>query len=902
MTYQQNIQSSKNYKSVLLTSSNEFISSQLFMEKEVKEGRLVVAIQSQNVVNYLWKPLLISIGIVGFYILTHRIWEELFNAIIVNPILSKVEKNCSSDTVFLLGIASIIIYTCNRREKKYIPSYKLFWATIIFTTLYGYYRCTNSVWSFTSFSLVEELKYFDLIFIVAICYFALIAPFYKTILFPKPESKIDETGFMFDQPIGGKDNEDKLGYEPYATTVAKKLNHTNGDNAFAMGINGKWGSGKTSFLKMVRKHLDKTDVIEIEFNPWNSHTPTAIIEDFFGTMQYELAKHHSGISKQIRSYSKKLLELNNNALTRGIQFSSSTLFGEESLGQLKQDVQKSLEILNKKIVVYIDDLDRLDKNEIIEVLRLIRNTADFKNTIFVVCYDRQYILEALKDLNNLSTRYLEKIIQLEITLPFFEPSKLRNELALRLYRLFHPDYHEIINRTLNESYGYHEGFQNIIDNWSLNFRDITLLVNSLSLNSSNLFKEFHFPDLLKLELIRLKYPNVHELLHKKRTECFKIDYSNVSAKRQYMLAKSDKDIVLNEVLVKSSKDLGITEQDITLIMQVMTKLFSDNRYESEDPHELSIVFPSKFHNYFSFGISEGRLSNYEFISSFEKPLPEFKNQIDDWIKRGLEIELINRLSIIGEFDNKDHFEKLINSIFYLANKKSQFIEDYFAWGKIVGYPAKTLFNSQLYNFENRISNLYNTSTEWIDFIKPFFINAKPPYYFESVLISYFNDQNLSKEHPEYYIFDQEEGAKISGNYFISYLESIDHFDHNIWQLYHLSKKTTWNSISLDNKKSSPPLKQVKTAFVKFIENNDIDGFLLSILSTQPWAQNYRIQSIVLELFDDWNTFSIFINETVFEKSVYITEFRLFLSELKGKSFDDYIPFEFNEIPVEKKDN
>jgi ABC-type lipoprotein export system ATPase subunit len=865
------------------------------MGKE-EERKLAAKAKSQNAFNYLWKPLLISIGIISFYILTHRIWEQLFSVVIVAPILSKVGRNGYSDTIIVLAIISVLLFSSYRLWRKYIPSYKLFWATIVFTVIYSVYRFINPVWTFTSFSLVEWLKYFDLIFIIALSYLVLILPFYIKILSRTPEQEKNTKGFLFDEPIGRKDDEGEFGYEPYAKTVAEKLKHTKGESAFAMGINGKWGSGKTSFLNIVRNHLDKTGIIEIEFNPWNSHTPKAIIEDFFGTMQYELAKHHSGISKQIHSYSKKLVELNSNAITRGIQFSTSTLFGDESLNQLQKEIQESLLILNKKIVVYIDDLDRLDKSEIIEVLRLVRNTASFKNTIFVVCYDREYILKALKDLNDLSERYLEKIFQLEITLPFFKPSKLRVELKNRLCNIFPLEYHEIITRSLINGIGYHDSFRKSIDKWELNFRDITLIVNSLSLNSSNLLNEHHFPDLLKLELIRLKYPKVYELIYRKTDY---LETNNSENKTKYRLKKEGSDYIIKTDLVNRKDEIGLSDIDISRLIEMLTQLFGINRYHSEDPDELSIVFPSKFYNYFTYGISEGKLSNQHFIQTFKLPIDELKKQIDDWVEQKLEQELKERLSIIREFDDKDHFEKLIQAIFYLAKRKTKFSEGNFQ--PEIGFSISDLFHYQIFNVHNKISSLYDDSNEWKSFVKSFFTNADPPFYFESAFLKYFNDY-YHEDNKEYYFLEKKEGIDMAENLFSQYLEIVDQFDKNIWQLYYNNKRVIFDTRIGRYGQNPVASKRIVSKFKEFIKIKDLDGFIIEIINNEPRSNNYCVHNVVLELFDDWCAFSLFINDNDFKHSKCINEFRAFLSKFSSKSFGDYISFEFKEIPVNKRGN
>ena len=83
--------------------------------------------------------------------------------------------------------------------------------------------------------------------------------------------------------------------------------------------------------------------------------------------------------------------------------------------------------------MFIDDIDRLDKHEIIEVVRLIRNTANFHNTFFLVAYDRDYVINALGHLNEHNHhQFLEKIFQMELNLPAYDKSILTKELYNRL--------------------------------------------------------------------------------------------------------------------------------------------------------------------------------------------------------------------------------------------------------------------------------------------------------------------------------------------------------------------------------------------------------------------------------------------------------------------------------------
>ena len=92
------------------------------------------------------------------------------------------------------------------------------------------------------------------------------------------------------------------------------------------------------------------------------------------------------------------------------------------LEELKNRVETALKEAGKRVVVLMDDIDRLDKNEIQTVFRLVKLVADFQNTAYVLAFDAQMVASALQE--RYSSRdpdagqnFLEKIIQVPLDLP-----------------------------------------------------------------------------------------------------------------------------------------------------------------------------------------------------------------------------------------------------------------------------------------------------------------------------------------------------------------------------------------------------------------------------------------------------------------------------------------------------
>ncbi|WP_422653172.1 hypothetical protein IZU89_15130 [Cellulophaga lytica] len=74
---------------------------------------------------------------------------------------------------------------------------------------------------------------------------------------------------------------------------------------------------------------------------------------------------------------------------------NKTLLSESSSYDIYNRINLTLKDLNKRFVVFVDDLDRLSNKEVLQVLKLVRNTANFKNFIFIVALDKDYILNEL---------------------------------------------------------------------------------------------------------------------------------------------------------------------------------------------------------------------------------------------------------------------------------------------------------------------------------------------------------------------------------------------------------------------------------------------------------------------------------------------------------------------------
>lgn len=258
-----------------------------------------------------------------------------------------------------------------------------------------------------------------------------------------------------------EDEKDRLGFTEVANRIASSIIDRASKDGLVIGIDGEWGSGKSSLLHLIERSLGQLPEGKrptvINFRPWLVGDRDALLMALFSDLADKIAHVHLGrgdASQDTMRKAKKVAEAVRkfgNVLTRTGEFleaidsvaptagfwgkivrGSGQLLDKEpaspDLAALKDKITEGLIELDHRFIVTIDDVDRLEPKEVIEVLRLVRSVADFPNIIYLLCYDAERVAEAItsgaKLLNG--SAYLEKIVQLTVMLPKPEPFELRH--------------------------------------------------------------------------------------------------------------------------------------------------------------------------------------------------------------------------------------------------------------------------------------------------------------------------------------------------------------------------------------------------------------------------------------------------------------------------------------------
>ena len=212
----------------------------MIKKENFKKLATTISILSNNYKN----ELILFTFIVSFYILFHYPINSLLTKFLIDSCLKYIyAEKWYNDIIFYIAIIILLYRTYKHWHKQYYVNntYALLFS---FTIIYSINRSIGT-WNFHSTYLIKSISYTDILFILSILSVVLI---YKTQYLKKQSKRIQETdeqfGFITDNPISEKED-DKLQYTNYAYSIASKILHTKAKKSFAIGINGKWGTGKT---------------------------------------------------------------------------------------------------------------------------------------------------------------------------------------------------------------------------------------------------------------------------------------------------------------------------------------------------------------------------------------------------------------------------------------------------------------------------------------------------------------------------------------------------------------------------------------------------------------------------------------------------------------------------------
>jgi hypothetical protein len=668
-----------------------------------------------------------------FYIFFPFFNEKIINHFI--PFFEKCQRTFLNDVIFIIIlILGLLNLSWKLFSKQYYINLTGIYYSIIITILFITHRfiiVDLQGWYFTSFLYFPSIKYVDVIFLLLL-FFTLNFSKRKKIL--KPESKktfLEDSHSTFG-------NSDLLKREGFSVEVAEYILNTKTEYSFAIAISGKWGSGKSIFLTQLEKALS-TNTIIIKFNPWRSKNSNQILEDFFDSLINELKTYNKQLSKEIENYSRAILAADDNSINKIFNQLFKLFFTERSITKQYDDVRSFIKSLKSKIVVIIDDIDRLDEEEILEVLRIVRNTANFPDTFFIVAFDHVYVESALKNSKIPSpNQYLEKVFQLEINLPSYPYNILYSkQIELLNSNRSEEEQKQIsgalyqIANTKKEPIVRHKQV-NLYKDYVQNLRDVVRFSNSFNLYYDLKKNEVDLVDYIALELIKLKYLNVYNSIVEQLVFNQFGEYIELNDKDH-----NDLKLIFNADKFETFMENQIPKKQIELLTTTLSFLF--NRERSSIAFR-AISAPSNSLIYLSNDLFS-RISSKEFNDSVNSSKDTFLTKINDWISNAQHDDLKDIFLKSNIFKNRQTFENIIHGIINLCRHVDLPVLKDNLFEKLKKQDTIAIY------YENDL-NIYK------NFINSIVDEAEYPYIIESDLLFQFL-------HPKFYDLQKETNSTFT---------------------------------------------------------------------------------------------------------------------------------------------
>lgn len=515
-------------------------------------------------------------------------------------------------------------YFAHRISKGKIFSWLLI--LVLFTVIY---LMTDSYWIWAKSVFWLDYRWLLVLTLSCICICGII-PLGKKIkntpIKSKNTSKV--SGFSVTTEKGSLQD---TGWSQYAKNLVSKLLKTDlSTESFAVGVSGVWGSGKSTFLSAIKEEICK-HVYLLNFNPWNSDSVNQISDDFFKTLLSQLSI--SSYQKHpIITYAKLLGQLN--LFSPQTKMVSSLFEGSDtSLEDAKAKAADVIGSLPLPVVVLIDDLDRLEPSELMAVLRLVRVTANFKNLIFIVAYDKTYVSQTLAKAGVVNgEEFLKKIFPLEVCLPTFESFVLANHLYAELKENLNDD--TLLGKL--EFAVFKGTASHRISFYLPTFRDVKRFVNQFSLNlnafvSEGKVSEIDVADLFYLELLHYYDFNAYQQIQRNPQSVLSFT-SDIHKKYEYYFRqpgtiKGAKEIEKRDDFI--SKELAKFKDGVSDILWVV---FGSNHNDKDNLAR----YPNNFSKYFSYRITKDVISIEEFNAFLNlETIDELTEQLKSYSRGGI---------------------------------------------------------------------------------------------------------------------------------------------------------------------------------------------------------------------------------------------------------------------------
>lgn len=472
--------------------------------------RFITFIKEKDLHLYIGAGLFIFYTILGYKNPIMR-W---YNKHVIDEFLCKIESNIALQLLGFLLIGISIYDLIQKYKNRYRFDSRLIFLVVLLSTIIFICRLSG-LYDYLSF--LGFISYVDVILLIGTSYVIVSRVNVVNVWLERKEEKRKEEnndissqyldGILHDCPIT-KEDDDIFNLKDKIRKIVSIIKDSDKNKTWSLAVTAQWGIGKTSFINCIVNQLEKEkDKIEVlVFNPRTSKSVATIQEDFFTQFTCILSKYDSRCSHVIKDYMSALQLIDN----RGLVEKAIHFYRVWNKVDLKESIKQTLKRIPKKVLVVIDDFDRLSKDEILEVLKLIDSNAAFPNIFFMTAYDKKQVNKYFGDIGNAEDAcFVDKFFNLEFAIPLRPYIYISRFIEGELNKKFPANNNQEIQFN-----GIVTSFQNLFQQYVPTLRDAKRYINQFALDYKEVEGDVVLHEFILVQLIKYRFPEEYNQLYK----------------------------------------------------------------------------------------------------------------------------------------------------------------------------------------------------------------------------------------------------------------------------------------------------------------------------------------------------------------------------------------------------
>lgn len=251
-----------------------------------------------------------------------------------------------------------------------------------------------------------------------------------------------------DKPIYSQ-KDDLLKVEKYSLALSNFI--IKSKTPITIGLQGEWGTGKTSLMSLLLEDFKEKEIATSWVNTWEysmfrgAHETTPGVlrgmleklkesckKDGKWTLKDEAEDNFKKAASFLGGLANQVISSQTGVNIKDAAKNSNSAKARAEIAEIKELISALIKDLisdsknpYKKVVFFVDDLDRIPPSDAVEVLESLKNLFDIPHCVFILAIDYEIVVKGLEnkfgkktDENEREFRsFFDKIIQVPFSMP-----------------------------------------------------------------------------------------------------------------------------------------------------------------------------------------------------------------------------------------------------------------------------------------------------------------------------------------------------------------------------------------------------------------------------------------------------------------------------------------------------